>query len=56
MFQVIIPHNQQGQAAIKFETEDRAVARAAALIGKALKVEVKVTQAVAERSVKFRGL
>ena len=41
---------------LSFETEDRAVARAAALVGKAASIQVDVTVEVAPRPVKFKNI
>ena len=56
MFKVVIPAKEQGQAAIKFDTEDRAVARAGAIVAKAIGVEAKITVEAAAKEVKFSGL
>jgi len=56
MFTVVIPHPEQGQKAIQFKTDNRNVARMAALVGNVAGVVVKVTEEVAPRPVKFKGL
>jgi len=56
VYKVTIPHNAQGQAAIKFETEYRAIARAAIIVGKACGVETKIIGTVGPRPVKSKNL
>ncbi len=56
MYHVIIPHTEQGQKAIKFDTEDKATARGAALVGIACGVKTIITEEVKAKVVTFRNL
>ena len=55
MYKVVIAPKEQGQKAIVYETDDRAVARAGVIVGKALGVETKVFVEAAVKEVKFSG-
>jgi len=55
MYIVTIPHPIEGNDPIKFETEERKLARMAYLVGQAIKVEVEVVAEVKPKAVKFKG-
>lgn len=56
MYIVTIPHPEADQKPIKFETEERKLARMAYLVGQAIGVEVEVVAEVKPKSVKFKGV
>lgn len=56
MFHIVIPHNQQGQPALKLKTNTRNLARAARMLGNENGLEVKVTEEVEPRVVKFKDV
>jgi len=56
MFECTITHPTEGQEPIKFETEDRKLARMAAQLAKAIGVEYKCTVEVKAREVSFKNL
>ena len=56
MYQIKIPHPQQGQAALRLQTENRNLARAAMMLGQENHLAVEVTEEVKPRVVKFKGV
>lgn len=56
MYTITIPHPIEGQKPIKFETEDRKLARMAVLVGKAIGVEAEAVVSVDPKKVKFKGI
>lgn len=55
-YQVTIPHNVDENESIKFETDDRAIARKAVEVGKVIGVDVTVVENVEPKVVKFMNL